>query len=80
MSDPINTEKLSVDLITITTENAPVKKKKMHQYFQIYYWNTFLWELLRWFRGKESACQAGDASSIPGSGRSPREGNDNPLL
>ena len=31
-------------------------------------------------RGKESACQAGDASSIPGSGRSPREGNDNPLL
>lgn len=37
MSDPINTEKLSVDLITITTENAPVKKKKMHQYFQIYY-------------------------------------------
>ena len=28
MSDPINTEKLSVDLITITTENAPVKKKE----------------------------------------------------
>ena len=29
--------------------------------------------------GKESACSAGDAGSIPGSGRSPGEGNDNPL-
>ena len=27
----------------------------------------------------ESACDAGDAGSIPGSGRSPREGNGNPL-
>ena len=33
--------------------------------------------------GKESACNAedvaGDAGSIPGSGRSPGEGNSNPL-
>ena len=29
--------------------------------------------------GKESACKAGDLSSIPGLGRSPGEGNDNPL-
>ena len=32
--------------------------------------------------GKESACSAGDTGdvgSIPGSGRSPGEGNDNPL-
>ena len=28
---------------------------------------------------KASACNAGDLSSIPGSGRSPGEGNDNPL-
>ena len=28
---------------------------------------------------KESACNAGDAGSFPGSGRSPGEGNDNPL-
>ena len=28
---------------------------------------------------KESACNAGDMGSIPGSGRSPGEGNDNPL-
>ena len=29
--------------------------------------------------GKESACNAGDLSSIPGWGRSPGEGNGNPL-
>ena len=30
--------------------------------------------------GKESACNAGDLSSIPGSGRSPGEENGYPLL
>ena len=29
--------------------------------------------------GKESACSTGDLGSIPGSGRSPGEGNGNPL-
>ena len=29
--------------------------------------------------GKESACNEGDTDSIPGSGRSPGEGNGNPL-
>ena len=29
--------------------------------------------------GKESACNAGDSNSIPGSGRSPGEGNSNLL-
>ena len=29
--------------------------------------------------GKESACSAADSGLIPGSGRSPGEGNDNPL-
>ena len=29
--------------------------------------------------GKASACKAEDLGSIPGSGRSPGEGNDNPL-
>ena len=28
---------------------------------------------------KESACNTGDLGSIPGLGRSPGEGNDNPL-
>ena len=29
--------------------------------------------------GEESTCNAGDPGSIPGSGRSPGEGNGNPL-
>ena len=29
--------------------------------------------------GKESACNVGDLGSIPGSGRSPAEGNGDPL-
>ena len=29
--------------------------------------------------GKKSACNAGDLGSIPGLGRSPGEGNSNPL-
>ena len=35
--------------------------------------------LPQWLSGKESACQAGDAGSIPGLGRSPAEGNGNRL-
>ena len=31
------------------------------------------------FPGGSDACNAGDLGSIPGSGRSPREGNGNPL-
>ena len=32
-----------------------------------------------WLSGKESACQTGDLGLIPELGRSPGEGNDNPL-
>ena len=32
-----------------------------------------------WLSGEESNCSARDANSIPGSGRSPGEGNGNPL-
>ena len=35
--------------------------------------------LTRWLSGRESACQAGDTGSIPGSGRSPGGRNSNPL-
>ena len=47
--------------------------------------SVFLWSLYCklgipwWFSGKESTCQAVNAGSIPGSGRSPREGHGNPL-
>ena len=33
----------------------------------------------RWLSSKESACNAGDVASIPGSGRSPGGGNGDPL-
>ena len=39
---------------------------------------THIW-LPGWLSGKASACNARDAGSIPGSGRSPGEGNGNPL-
>ena len=35
--------------------------------------------LPQWLSSRESACNTGDLGSIPGSGRSPREGNGNPL-
>ena len=41
-----------------------------------------IWTSNPWLSGKESACNTGDAgdlSSIPGSGRSPRGGHGNPL-
>ena len=38
-----------------------------------------IWGLPWWFSGKESACNAGDLGLIPGSGRSPGEGNSNPF-
>ena len=33
----------------------------------------------RWLSGKESTCNAGDVALIHASGRSPGEGNGNPL-
>ena len=36
-------------------------------------------QLPQWLSGKESACNVGDAGLILGSGRSPGEGNGNPL-
>ena len=35
--------------------------------------------LPRWLSGKESACNSEDLGSVPGLGRSPREGHSNPL-
>ena len=35
--------------------------------------------LLWWLSGRESTCNAGDVSLIPGLGRSPGEGNGNPF-
>ena len=40
---------------------------------------TVLWGFHHGSDGKESACNAGDPGLIPGSGRSPGEGNGTPL-
>ena len=45
-------------------------------------WHWLSAQLANWSvrpDGKESTCNAGDLGSIPGSGRSPGEGHDNPL-
>ena len=56
------------------------------QFFVVYNCPTYnrIYSISYWgFPGnsvsKESACRAGDLGSIPGSGRSPGEGNGNPL-
>ena len=41
--------------------------------------SDFHFHFPRWLSGKESTCNAGDVDSIPGSGRSPGEGNGNPF-
>ena len=43
------------------------------------YTKVFRWGFPCSSVGKESACNAGDLGSIPGLGRSPGEGNGNPL-
>ena len=53
---------------------------------RVYVFLQLTWQISTAFRleggsdGEESACNAGDAGSIPRWGRSPGEGNDNPLL
>ena len=43
------------------------------------YWKLFQWDFPGGSDGKASAYNAGDPGSIPGLGRSPGEGNGNPL-
>ena len=53
-----------------------LKRKKTKRYSKVYF-------VHKGFPGgsncKESACNVGDPGSIPGSGRTPGEGNGNPL-
>ena len=50
--------------------------QKQKTLFGHYFWN---WAFTGGSDSKESACNAEDPSSIPESGRSPGEGNGNPL-
>ena len=58
------------------------KAALIHQEENIERWikaDCFLWGVLGGSDGKESACNAGDLCSIPGLGRSPGGGHDDPL-
>ena len=48
-------------------------------YLEIHTVSYFILDLPRGSDGKVSACNVGDPGSIPGLGRSPGEGNGNPL-
>ena len=61
-------------------------KLYIHCFNSINNWKCKIPKIFRHFKmflggsdGKESTCNAGDMGSIPGLGRSPGEGNGNPL-
>ena len=63
---------LSVSLLDGRSEQHSLLRSQDHVLFLTFH------GLPQWLSGK-SACSAGDAGSIPGSGRSPRKGNGNQL-
>ena len=61
------------------TELEPRKLLLMFLYCCFSIINVVVMGFPKWFSGKESTCNAGDAGLIPGSRRSPGERNGNPL-
>ena len=61
------------------THNGLFDPKKKYCHLQQYGWTLNTLGFLGSSDGKASACNAGDPGSIPGLGRSPGEGNGNPL-
>ena len=74
METHLNIIKVSYDKPTanIIAENLPTKFRNKSMV------STFNTSIPSGSAGKESDCNARDRGSIPGSGRSPGEGNDNP--
>ena len=67
-------------LCACVSPKSPLHKETSPVRFGVH--PTAAWGLPPWLSGKELVCNArdaGDADSIPGSGRSPGEGNGNPL-
>ena len=62
-----------------TGEKLPVVSESQFSHLKLRLTRLVKPGLPRWLRGKESACNAGDPASIPGSGRSSGEGNGYPL-
>ena len=56
-----------------------ISHKRNHAVFVLLWLASFSWGFPSSSVGKESACSARDPGSIAGSGRSPGEGNGNPL-
>ena len=78
------------DLSQVSSLTEPRQLSLVNVGNSAYYVTYMLWELNEqiyiralwlpwWLSGKESACKAGDAGSIPWPGRSPEEANINPL-
>ena len=71
----------NIYMMLLTTVNTGMLNKVHYQHYGVYY--LFLYGLPWWLSGKEPTCQCrrhrGDPGLIPGSGRSPGEGNGNPL-
>ena len=62
--------------ISLQFRSKIYRETSKHYYFSIFHLN---WGFPGGSEGKASACNAGDLGSIPGLGRSPGEGNGNPL-
>ena len=65
----------SMDCITHGDAKSWTWLSDFHSHIHIHVYEA-TWSFLGSSDGKESACTAGDLGSIPGSGRSPREGNE----
>ena len=63
-------------LLPFITASIPPFSAVVEWFYSQWWWR---WDFPGGLDGKESACSAGDPASIPGSARSPGEGNGNPL-
>ena len=77
ISGSLSTLKYSIDILYCSVL-SPFKRERYPSRAVTHYQEE-IEGLPRWLSGKESACNAGDLDSIPRSGRSPGEGNDNPF-
>ena len=71
-----HSNKLEVAWISHTTER-PLQPRLLTYWTVMFQFRSL--GLPWWLSGKESACNAGDMGSIPGSGKSPGGGHGNPL-
>ena len=72
-------ENKPVTVLVLESSQSRKKTSFIHAFTQPPFTKHLLCASLGGSEGKASACNAGDPGSIPGSGRSPGEGNGNPL-